>query len=52
MHILCWDTTVLGKEEIQPDGQLSLWDRINSVIQVWTGVKELSWYGVHLECCS
>ena len=53
MHILCWDSTVLGKEGIQLEEQLPLCIGIElTVIRLWAGMKYLSWYGVRLGCCS
>lgn len=40
MHILCWDTAVLGKEGIQLEDQLPLCcGTVNSVIWLGAGLK-------------
>lgn len=53
MHIICWDSAVLGKEGIQLGEQLPLCSGIEfTIISLGTGMKYLSWYGVCLGCCS
>lgn len=43
MHILCWNSAVLGKEGIQLEEQLLLSSGIElTVIKLWAGIKYLS----------
>lgn len=53
MHILCWNSAVLGKEGIRLEEQLLLCGGVElTVIRLWAGRKYLFWCGVHLGCCS
>lgn len=40
MHILCWDSTVLGKEGVKPEEQLPFCSGILlTVIRLWASMK-------------